>query len=655
MRFRNTLILFGVAVALVLFIALFERRAPSTDKAGKLARRAFPEFDGRKGDADAIELIRGTDRVVFVKRDAGTSGEHWRITQPIDYRADASRVIGLLDALERAEKAEIAEGVFEKHLPPTADVEQYRLDKAVHVIVSAGKERLLDCLVGGPTASKGSVYVSRASRKAVYAVAEELRDEVLRHVNEFRDKRLVDLVTGLVTGFTILEGGKQIAEVARKKGGRWRVVSPLVDRADREMVQQIVGRMGSLWADKFVVDFAPDAPDRAKKMAGYGLLPAKRSIKVAVELAGKTRQHEILFGNKVRKEETNQPVSWDVYAMVSGSGTVVLVPKQSMDLIDVTVDGLRDRNVVDFSAEEVATVSVKRAAGELRIERKDAGWRLGAPADEAGRAASRDSVRELLEALAGLRVRKFLPGDTRLETPIGVEIAFEEPEKKEGEEDGDGEAPEKRESEVVFFGTRRSRAAPPGPGDDGPGTGEVIRARRGKAGAVFEVPAAIIGKLEVQPFRFYEKKVLMFDQAKLSGLSITAGGRTDSAVRKAGRWELEGEGDLDPSRADDVKWALCELEVAEFVAKIKGADLESFGLAPAAVRVVARVEPAARGREASRHVLLVGRVEKKDAKDADRRYYARLEEGDVIFLLKQKLVKDLRAGLLKKAKQQEEK
>ena len=653
MRFRNTLILFGVAVALVLFIALFERRAPPPDKADELARRAFPEFDGKKDKADAIEIIRGTDRVVFVKRDAGTSGEHWRITQPIDCRADTSRVIGLLDAFERAGKKEMAKGVFAKHLSPTADVEQYRLDKAVHVIVSAGKERLLDCLVGGATASKGSVYVSQASRDAVYAVAEELRDEVVRHVNEFRDKRLVDLAKGLVTGFTILKGGKQTAEVARKKGGRWRVVSPLVDRADRETVLQIVGRMGSLWADRFVADFPPDYPHMAKKMAGYGLLPAKRSIKVAVELAGKTRQHEIFFGRKVKKEETNQAPSWDVYAMVAGSGTVVLVPKQSMDLIDVTVDGLRDRNVVDFSTDEVAAVSVKRAAGELRIERKDAGWRLGAPAEEAGRAASRDSVRELLEALAGLRVRKFLPGDTRLEAPIGVEIAFKEPEKKEGEEDGGGEAPEKRQSEVVFFGTRRSRAAPPGPGDEGPGTGEVIRARRGKAGAVFEVPAAIIGKLEAQSFRFYEKRVLMFDQAKLSRLSITAGGRTDSAVRKGGAWELEGEGELDPSRADDIKWALCELEVAEFVAKIKGADLGSFGLAPAAVRVVARVEPEARAGEASRHVLLVGRVQKEDAKDADKRYYARLEEGDVIFLLKQKLVKDLRAGLLKKAKRQE--
>ncbi|MHC4198555.1 MAG: DUF4340 domain-containing protein, partial [Planctomycetota bacterium] len=638
----------------VLFIVLFERRSDPTDKADELAKRAFPEFSGRKNEADAIEIIRGAERVVFVKRDAGASGKHWQITQPIDYRADDSRVIGLLDAFERAERKEMAEGVSEKRLTPTADVEQYRLDKAVHVIISAGKERLLDCLVGGATASKGSVYVSRASREAVYAVADELRDEVLRHVNEFRDKRLVDLAKGLVTGFTILEEGKPTAEVARKRGGRWRVVSPLVDRADRQKVQQILDRMGKLWADRFAADFTPDYPHRAKKMAAYGLLPAKRSIKVAVELAGKTIQHEILFGKKVKKEETNQAPSWDVYAMVAGSGTVVLVPKQSMDLIDVTVDGLRDRNVVDFSTDEVAAVSVKRAAGELRFERKDAGWRLGAPAEEAGRAASRDGVRELLEALTGLRVRKFLPADARLETPIGVEIAFKEPEKKEGEETGGGEAPQKRQSESVFFGTRRSRAAPPGPGDGGAGTGETIRARRGKAGAVFEVPAAIIGKLEAQPFRFYEKKVLMFDQAKLSRLSITAGGRTDSVVRKGGAWELEGEGELDPSRADDIKWALCELEVEEFVAKIKGADLESFGLAPAAIRVVARVEPEARGGEASRHVLLVGRLKpKEDAKDADRRYYARLAEGDVIFLLKQKLVKDLRAGLLKKAKQQE--
>jgi hypothetical protein len=386
-----------------------------------------------------------------VKRDVGTSDQHWWITQPIDYRADDSRVIGLLDAFERAEKTEMAKEVFEKPLSPTDPVDEYGLDKAVHVIVSAGTERLLDCLVGRDTASKAKVYVSHASRKEVYAVDDELRDEALRHVHEFRDKRLVDLAKGLVTGFSILEEGKLTAELARQKGGRWRVVSPLVDRADAEKVQQIVGRMGKLWVDRFAADFTPDYPGRPGKMAGYGLLPARRSIKVAVELAGRTRQHEILFGNKVRKEETNQPASWDVYAMVGGSGTVVLVAKEAMDVIAVTVDELRDRNVVDFSTDEVAAVSVKRASGELRIERKDAGWRLGASAEEAGRGAGKDSVRELLEALAGLRVRKFLPDDTVLEAPISVEIAFKEPKKEEGEEDGGGEAPKKRQSELVFF------------------------------------------------------------------------------------------------------------------------------------------------------------------------------------------------------------
>jgi hypothetical protein len=167
------------------------------------------------------------------------------------------------------------------------------------------------------------------------------------------------------------------------------------------------------------------------------------------------------------------------------------------------------------------------------------------------------------------------------------------------------------------------------------------------------VPAAIIGKLEEQTFRFYDKKVLMFDQAKLSKLSITVGGRTDTAVRKGGGWELEGEGELDRSRADDIKWSLCELEVAEFVAKLEGADLASYGLAPAAFSVAATVAPEARGAEASRHVLLVGRAEKETAKNADGRHYARLQEGDVIFLLRQKLVRDLRAGFLKKEKQQE--
>ncbi len=641
MKLRNTLVLFSVAVALGLFIVLFEAGGPTTDEAEDLALRAFPEFKGKTRGADAIEIVRGPDRIVLVKRDAGRSTQHWRITQPIEYRADLSRVIGLLGAFEGAKKTRIGEkGETEIRLAPAASVKAYGLDaeSAVRVIIFAGRDRLLDVLVGSG-ASENRVYVSHyASRDPVYVVGDEVRDEAMQTVDGFRDKRLVDLVMGKVTGIEILRENKLAAGLARDADGRWHVVSPVADRADGKRVEDIVDRMGSLWADRFVADFAPDDPARAERLAGYGLLPPERSVKITVELAGRKRQHEILFGGKIKKTETGQAPSWDVYAMVAGTDSVVNVPAESVGVLDVALDALRDRSVMDFSRNEAASVTVRRPAGDLRIERDGDGWSLvQAAGDAAGaskRSADRERVRDFLQALIDLRVKGFLPSDTMLDSPLAVEVAFERP-----EEQGAGEAAPARPSELVHFE---------------PGRGETIRARRGKRGAVFEVPSAILKDLTARAYRFYDRKVLSFDARNLNRLSITAGGVECAATRGAAGWTLvraggragERGGDIAPVRADDIKWKLSDLEAVEYVEKLAEVRLADYGLDPAGMRVEIAVKT---GAAANGSVLLVGSPREGSAEGAGMEYYAAIEDGEMLFLVGGELVTKLREGFVKRA------
>ncbi len=101
MRLRNTLILLGVTLALAGLVVI-EARTPDTDERLAAEKLAFPGFKEESDRADAIETVRAGAKTVFVKRDAGTKDERWHITHPLDCRADNSRIISLLGALERA-------------------------------------------------------------------------------------------------------------------------------------------------------------------------------------------------------------------------------------------------------------------------------------------------------------------------------------------------------------------------------------------------------------------------------------------------------------------------------------------------------------------------------------------------------------------------
>jgi hypothetical protein len=632
MKLRNTLILLAVAAGLVLFIAVFESGTKSREELMELEKYAFPELNDRANDVTAIEVVRGTEKLVLVKRDGGTDDEHWQITQPIDYRADRSRVTGFLGAFERAEKAVVnAEGAREIPLGPSDDVTEYKLDKesAVQVTIYADKEKLLDVLVGTLTAAKDNVYVARASREAVYVVGDIVNDEARRMVGEFRDKRLLTLKSrGQVTGLTLLEEGKPKVSLSREKGKDWHLTSPLADRAAQDKAREIVDKMDSLWADTFVADFGPDDPNMAVKMAKYGLVPPKKSVKITLERAGQISSHEILFGKKIKKHETGSAPSFDVYAMVAGSRTVALIPAGSLDPLDVTVDDLRDRDVLDFETADAVAVKLDRPGGELRLEKTGDDWRMLAPAEQG---ADETKVRELIDAIGDLKVDKFLPAGTELKSPMRVEVTTES-------EDYDADTPEgapekKRVTHLVLIES---------------GDGEAVRARRGETGTVFEVKRAILEKIAAPAIRYRDRRVLEFDTGKIAKLAITVGGKTDAAVREDGKWKLVGDGEVDELRADRIKWDISELEAEEFVGTATDAELKKYGLEPAVIRVEVTLEPEKEGEPGPTHVLTAGKPSDPEAKEDEKKFYARLGDDRTVFLLSANDLKDVRMGLVKK-------
>src|SRR5262249_54747573 len=132
MKPRTLLILFVLLVGLGSFIWFYERKLPSSDERAEIAKKVVPV---KKDDVQAVTLETASGKVALQRTAApaadtkkekdkdkkdgegasdgdlggGQPASAWTLTQPMQARADAFAVDGLLDALTNLQKSRTLE------------------------------------------------------------------------------------------------------------------------------------------------------------------------------------------------------------------------------------------------------------------------------------------------------------------------------------------------------------------------------------------------------------------------------------------------------------------------------------------------------------------------------------------------------------------
>jgi len=135
-------------------------------------------------DRDAVDglTVEGDSGVVTLAK----SGSDWRMTAPIEARADFAAVEGALQRLSSTQM----QGIVEESDADGADLGQYGLARPTGTItVSAGSSQAT--LTLGRT-DNALVFARDSSRPVVFTVAPTIRDDVIRTVADFRRKDLFD-------------------------------------------------------------------------------------------------------------------------------------------------------------------------------------------------------------------------------------------------------------------------------------------------------------------------------------------------------------------------------------------------------------------------------------------------------------------------------
>lgn len=404
MRPRTLLILLAIVLGLGAFIWFYERELPSSEEREQLAKRVF---DVEKDDITAVSLQSEgrTVRLEKVKTDKDSKDEkddkdnedeldlepeeEWRLTQPVQARADSFAVNGLLDSLTALEQTrELAE----------VDPKEAGLDRPrATVRLQTEKGETVLAIGAADPLSGGSTLAAVQGRKGAYVVSDSILTEIQRQPGDWRDKQMYRGNRDDVRRITLASGGRRVVLAAQGKDkGTYRIGSPLSDRVDGDKVDGLFAELSGLMAESFL-----DAP--ARPLAELGLQPPEAVVDVAFDESPPVR---IEVGNPVdtpaSPEETpaEAPLAGLVYARIGDQ--VFETRTRLAEAAARPAAEWRAQTLSALDVFEVESATAQDATGALSLQRADPDWKRGTET------ISYLPVSDFLFALVGARADRLL-------------------------------------------------------------------------------------------------------------------------------------------------------------------------------------------------------------------------------------------------------
>jgi Domain of unknown function (DUF4340) len=246
-------------------------KVPSRARVFTLPAYAESSFDKKPFD------LRDRD-VLHVKRDAVKSIEvqgpegayalarddegNWGFVRPLKTRAGRWSVDGLLGTLEGLRMESVA-------AEQTKDLKAFGLDKPARVVSLGLADGGTKTLQIGANAGEKKIHAREAGSGLVAVVPGAVVDDLAKGMGELRAKRLLDVSTYDVDGFTVEEqGGKRAyaRSTIRDKDGvdvyKWKRTTPDGKDVDTNKVQDALFQVGAAEVQEFV--------DKPQAPAAYG-------------------------------------------------------------------------------------------------------------------------------------------------------------------------------------------------------------------------------------------------------------------------------------------------------------------------------------------------------------------------------------------------
>lgn len=478
MRFRTTLVLFGVLALLSLGYYFLELK--EVEKEAKTKLVSYQEEE-----VSSFSIRRG-EKVITLER--GENG--WRMSEPVEDRADEKEIIALLGNVIRAKT--------ERTLDASGDsLADFGLQNPPIIFTVHLKEKETPFIleVGNTTPAGFSVYARRKGEEKILLAPDTVKTSLEKDAFAFRSKVLLSFAQEAVQAVSLRTDSLHV-RLERQEKGKWRITEPVEVAADSGKVSDL---LRSLTQDQ--IQGFPDKPASLKMV---GLDPPRGEIRLTLD--GGT-EATLLLGEREKKEKGG------VYARRSGEEQVLVLKETFLKEIPKQVADLRDRTLLALDREKVDTIELETPKGRTVLSKAEDTWGIKEP-EEAS--ADQGMINDLLWDLTTTRVKEFVDDDAKTLKPYGLDappvtVRLLDPQGK------------------PLSTLTLARAS----NDEG------AYVRVGDSQAVTLVEARLYERLDKGPFDFRLRQLLSFETWDVGKMELSRNGQEILLEKRKDEWELK--------------------------------------------------------------------------------------------------------------------
>jgi hypothetical protein len=305
----------------------------------------------------------------------------------------------------------------------------------------------------------------------------------------------------------------------KKDNDVWKLVAPIADEANSGAVTSLLSSLAGLKAERTLAS-------KDVKLADYGLEKPEMSVTFSDDKGAESR---LSLGGEMPLGNTR--------AAQIGKDTVVVVNKYIASDIEKDLAAWRSSDLADVFATDVASLTVKDAAGRVALAQAAGVWTLTEPIADL---AEREKADGVLSDLSAAQIKEFLdaPGDLKA-------LGLEPPQLEVTVVRKDNKPPLQ-----LAFGAERDK------------DGTKQRAcRRGER--VYWVEASATAKATGAVAEWRSKKLVRLDSWAADSFTLEAGKAKAELARKDGVWKA-GSVEVDADAVSRRLNALADMTVTAF-------------------------------------------------------------------------------------------
>lgn len=335
-----------------------------------------------EGKADRIVLEREGTTITLAKVDG-----RWMLDESRGDRADADAVKGLLSGVGSLYISE-----FVADAP--ASLAMYGLAEPRMTLRVAASEHPITIHIGSATDLKNESFFAMMSRDdgtppkpVVFTVSKTGIEKFEKTADDLRDKRLTTASSSDVSEVIVTREGQPPLHAVKKPEG-WAFGEPGPGYGiDGDAVRELLDSVLDARATSFVAEVPSDAAAQAT---------------VTLNLIGGKAPERL----SVWPHESGEAKAWLV--LRDGEKTGHVVPRDRLDRLFKPVVSLRDRQIIGWSADEVAGLTVARDGQTISLSRKreEGAWGAWTMAGDEQLEAS--AAAGLLAAVAPMRAEMWV-------------------------------------------------------------------------------------------------------------------------------------------------------------------------------------------------------------------------------------------------------